>query len=113
MSTESKVDDDCQRNEEDIKNVRRRNKPSLSLAAFLMTSMSSRSLKRIGMTPSSARRLALSSPLTRTEMCKFFTAGLQDLRRALRTEPPLKNDALGYQEDARREDGNTCIQWHR
>jgi hypothetical protein len=54
-----------------------------------MTSTSFKSVKRIGVTPSSVKRLACSSLLTNTEICKFFKAGLSEFKSVVRTDPPL------------------------
>ena len=54
-----------------------------------MTSTSSKSVKRIGVTPISVKRLACSSLLTSAEICRLLKAGLSEFRSVVRIDPPL------------------------
>lgn len=62
---------------------------SYSLASSWRNSVSSRLLKRIGLTPIFSNTATLSSPLIRTEIeCSVSTLGM-DTRRWARIDPPL------------------------
>ncbi len=63
--------------------------PSCWLAASARTSVSSRPLNRIVLTPSFANALAFSSPRTTQVMVEAFNEACSEERRAASIEPPL------------------------